>query len=234
VVGTILWWAYGANLGSVGLVVVDRLHQGRGIGRQLMDKVIEAAGPRDLQLVATTAGIQLYEQCGFRASRAIAQYQGLARALTNVPPPAGTTLRVVTAADLAAICDLDAHASAGDRSALLRAVFNQGAGVMAERDGSLCGFALQRPAGAGVTIGPVIAPDEQVAIALIAHQLHSCPSVARVDAPTSAALLAEWLSGVGLTCVDRVMQMTHTASPARACDTTLGVQIFGLASQAFG
>ena len=47
VVGTILWWSYGANLGSVGLVIVDSQQQGHGIGRQLMDVVIAAAGPRD-------------------------------------------------------------------------------------------------------------------------------------------------------------------------------------------
>jgi predicted N-acetyltransferase YhbS len=238
VVGTILWWAYGASLGSVGLVVVDSHQQGRGIGRLLMDAVIEVAGARDLQLVATTAGIKLYQQCGFRAIRAIAQHQGIARAPADIAPPAGIALRAATAADLAEVCNLDARAAGADRSALLHAVFGIGSGVVAERDARICGFALQRPAGTGITIGPVIAADQQLATALISHQLRSCRAVARVDAPASAALLTEWLGSSGLPCVDRVTQMTRTAEPPRTTDTAPDaappVQIFGLASQAFG
>ncbi len=51
-VGTALWWDYGGDCATVGLVVVRPDCQGRGIGRQLLQAVLAAAGDRRVGLVA--------------------------------------------------------------------------------------------------------------------------------------------------------------------------------------
>ena len=90
-------------LGSVGLVVVDRQQQGKGIGRRLMNLIIDEAGSRALQLVATKAGLKLYQQCGFREVGGIEQRQGVAAPQSSAPAPSGVTLRAVMPSDLAAL-----------------------------------------------------------------------------------------------------------------------------------
>src|SRR5487761_887510 len=77
ILGTALWWPYGEQFATVGLVLVDQHQQRKGVGRRLMNSVIEDAGARALRLVATPAGTRLYEQCGFREQGGICQRQGL-------------------------------------------------------------------------------------------------------------------------------------------------------------
>ena len=79
IVGCILWWEYGAEYATVGLVVVPAHMQGNGLGRKLMDTVMSQTGERSLQLVATVAGKRLYQQCGFTEAGLIYQMPVLNR-----------------------------------------------------------------------------------------------------------------------------------------------------------
>ena len=232
VLGTASWWACGEQFGTVGLVLVDQAHQGQGIGRQLMNVVMSDAGDRVLQLVATKAGLTLYQRCGFREQYGIGQHQG---ALTQIPPFASctdTVLRAVSHADLDAICDLDAVAFGANRRPVVRAVFDAGGGVgvLAHRNGRIAGFALARPSGRGTLIGPIVAQDEALAIALIAYQLKATNGFIRVDIPKNAVHLGEWLEAAGLTCVDTVTAMVRGDIREERVES----RVFGLVSQALG
>ena len=233
-VGTILWWAWGNQYGTVGLVIVDPDEQGRGHGRRLMAAILEDAGPRTLGLVATEAGIRLYEQTGFVRTGQIEQWQGTVAvpAAGEVSAAASTcTLRPMRPSDLAAAVTLDARAMGVPRGALLDAIWQRsGLGWVAERQGQLIGQAFLRPAGRGHTVGPLIAPDEITAAALAARALGEINGIARLDIPAEATTLAAELARHGLRCVDRVTQMRR--GPALPSDATL--RGFGLASQAFG
>jgi predicted N-acetyltransferase YhbS len=232
VLGTASWWAYGEQFGTVGLVLVDQAHQGQGIGRQLMNVVMSDAGPRGLQLVATKAGLTLYERCGFREHHGIRQHQGAATQIPAFAPLRDTVLRSVSLADLEAVCDLDAAAFGANRRQLVSAVFNdgRGVGVLARRDGRLAGFALVRQSGRGTTIGPVVAEDETLAIALIAHQLNTNGGFTRVDVPADATQLADWLETAGVVCVDQVTTMVR----GDVREERAQARVFGLVSQALG
>jgi GNAT superfamily N-acetyltransferase len=229
-IGTASWWAYGEAFGSVGLVLVDRRQQGKGIGRRLMNLIIDEAGSRVLQLVATKAGLKLYQQCGFREVGGIEQRQGVAAPQLSTPTPSGVTLRPTTPGDLAALCELDAAALGAARPDVIGAVAAAGAGVAAERDGHLTGFAAIRQSGRGALIGPVVAPDEALAIALIEHLLRATSGFTRVDTASEATQLATWLEAAGLVRVDEVTVMVRGARP----ESRSGVRTFGLVSQALG
>jgi GNAT superfamily N-acetyltransferase len=226
--GTALWWAYGPALGAVGLVVVRPDCQGRGIGRRLMDAIIGDAGDRTLQLAATQAGLRLYEQCGFVAVDRVSQCQGVVRAVP-VPVPDDVSLREFVRADLAAACRLDQAATGAPRDELIEAVFDQHRGaVVAERAGALAGFAMQRAFGRGTLIGPVIAADESIAVALSSRLLAADERFCRLDIPSAATSLADCLARSGLPAVDEVIRMIRGPS-LQVCN---GARTFGLVSQA--
>lgn len=235
-IGTIMWWPYGDHFGCVGLVVVDGAAQGRGIGRALMDVVIADCGSRSLQLVSTEAGLRLYQQCGFLGQGGIEQHLGvpdttfLAAATTATMLPAQCRLRAVTGTDFNVLCGLDRAAIGADRSALLRELLRRGGGTLVEQDGRPVGFALHRPAGGGTTVGPIVAGDDALAIALLTHELRGIDHIARVDALESDPAVVQWLTRAGMPCVDRVTRMLRGDPPPRAASARL----YGLVSQALG
>jgi len=234
-IGTIFWWAWGNQYGTVGLVIVDPDEQGRGHGRKLMAAILDDAGPRTLGLIATEAGIRLYEQTGFERTGEIQQWQGsittAAAAIDTPSSPPGYTLRPMRPSDLPATITLDARATGTPRGALLEAIWQMsGLGWVAQRDGQLVGLAFARPAGKGHTVGPLLAPDETTAAALAARALGTLSGIVRLDIPSTATTLATELTRHGLRCVDRVTQMRR--GPAVAVDGA--TRCYGLASQAFG
>jgi len=93
------------------------------------------------------------------------------------------------------------------------------------------GFAILRPFGRGMTIGPVVAPNEEEAIALVAAAASAAPpGVLRIDIPARAAHLGAWLTAAGLPVIDTVTTMLRGAWPAQPKEP----QRFGLALQALG
>ncbi|MGH7105462.1 MAG: GNAT family N-acetyltransferase [Acetobacteraceae bacterium] len=228
VLGTAFWWPYGERFATVGLVVVDRHEQGKGIGRKLMNAVMEDAGARSLQLVATRAGMRLYEQCGFREQGAICQHQGVASAATRPLQTGTASLGAVTSADLATIVQWDANVFGTDRTSVLAAVLASGEGVLASRHGRLAGYALAREAGRGTTIGPVVAEDETLAIEMVARLLQRRSGIMRLDVPADATVLGGWLESSGIKRVDTAAVMIRgTPLPRRSA-----ARILGLVSQA--
>ena len=228
VLGTIIWWPYGEQFATVGLVVVDRRQQGKGIGRKLMNAVMEEAGARSLQLVSTRAGRRLYEQCGFREHAAIDQHQGVAVCAALAHQPGAASFRVMTGADVSTIAQWDAISFGTDRTPVIAAVLESGEGILAARQGRLAGYALARPAGRGTTIGPVVAEDEMLAIEMIARMLQRRTEIMRLDIPADATVLGGWLESAGVRRVDRAGVMIRGTPLARG----RAARVFGLVSQA--
>jgi hypothetical protein len=186
-----------------------------------MRALLAAAAPRALMLNATAAGLPLYAALGFAAAGEVHQYQGSWRG--RAPCHAG--LRPATAADLPALAALDAAAFGAPRPRSLSAALAGGTAVMRE-DGA--GFAIARRFGRGFVIGPVVAPDEPAAIALV-EALARPGAFLRLDIPAAAAALAGALSAQGLAKVDIVVAMTRGAW--RAAGTP---RRFALIAQALG
>jgi len=228
VLGTALWWRYGEQFATVGLVVVDRHQQGKGIGRKLMNAVMEDAGARSLQLVSTRAGRRLYEQCGFSEQGAIYQHQGVVVSAALPHEAGAASFRAVTSADVSMIAQWDANSFGTFRTPVIAAVLESGEGILAARHGRLAGYALARPAGRGTTIGPVVAEDEILAIEMIARMLQRRTEIMRLDIPADATVLGGWLESAGITRVDGAAVMVRGTPMARGD----AARVFGLVSQA--
>jgi GNAT superfamily N-acetyltransferase len=229
--GTATWWSYGEHYGSIGLVLVDGSQQGRGIGRRLMETIIDDAGSRSLQLAATQAGLKLYQQLGFREVGRIEQRQGILSLPPEMPASsANIVLRAATTGDTETLQTLDAAAFAAPRHELIRHLLTVGSGFVAILDGHPAGFVITRQAGRGTLIGPVVADTESLAIALVAATLKSSSGFVRIDIPSSAEQLGRWLDTAGLVKVDTVTAMRRGNSP----ESNAGARTYALASQAFG
>ncbi|GGE10313.1 N-acetyltransferase [Aureimonas endophytica] len=228
VMGSAMWWPFGEDLATIGMVIVSPRLQGRGTGRRLMREIFAAAGTRTIRLVATAAGQRLYESEGFRASQTITQYQGLAE-----PPslPEDPRVRPAEEADWAAIARLDAEAIGGDRARMLAELKRVGSAVVLGAPGAAPdGFAICRPFGRGRVIGPIVAraPEDAIALAAFFMRAHEAMFL-RVDTPEREGAFVDFVEACGLAQVDRVVQMTRGTPPA-----TGPARTFGLTNQALG
>ena len=227
-VGVGLRWSFGHDVGTIGLVLVASEHQGRGIGRALMKALITDSGSRALMLNATAEGLPLYEKLGFISTGFVRQHQGR---VSTLPPAPDIPLRRAVPSDRAALCALDAAVFGADRSALIGSLLASGDAWLVNRVGQPAGFAILRAFGRGMIIGPVVASNEDEAIALVAAAAKAAPpGVLRADIPAQAEGLAAWLTAAGLPVIDSVTVMLRGSWPA----TWTGLQRYGLALQAWG
>ncbi|WP_027799313.1 GNAT family N-acetyltransferase [Paraburkholderia dilworthii] len=238
VIGTALYWKFGEHYGTLGLVIVSAQEQGRGIGRQLMEQVLEALGSRTTFLYATPAGKRLYEKLGFDSCGTLDQHQGTVGSTAAVAPTEGYQLRPPVASDLPKLIELASRGCGFDRSAVLPALLDVAQGVVLERGGELAGFSLLRRFGSGYAIGPVVttpSPDEQLAKSLISYWLAKhAGDVLRIDVPGGTGI-SDWLIALGMTRVDSVTRMVRNA-PAQlySGEPDAAYRMFGIINHAMG
>ena len=228
VLGTAMTTPFGRRAATINMVIVDESMRGRGLGRRLMDAALDAAGDRECRLIATEAGLPLYETLGFRAVGAIAQHQGPA-----TPDPA-IAVEGIAWSDhppVEALAALDEQACGMNRGALIHHLVRAGRVATLSRGGALVGFAILRAFGRGEVIGPVVAPAADDARALLAFVIAARPGAfLRVDTPESSNL-APWLTGRGLVPVGGGIVMSRGGPPPQPAGP---VRTFALASQALG
>ncbi len=227
--GVALWWFFGDDFATLGMVIVSPALQKSGIGRCLLEAVMAAVGHRRILLYATLAGVRLYESLGFVAHGDICTHQGVI-ARDAVLVETDVLIRQMTAADRVSVRALDRRATGGDRDALLSALELVSRGFVAERDGVICGYALCRDFGRGKLIGPVVSESEPTAIALGSAAAVGAGGFVRLDIPETASDLSSWLKGAGLTHVSRVKAMSRGIPPGSQPE----FKVFGLAAQAVG
>jgi GNAT superfamily N-acetyltransferase len=226
VVGTALMTPFGDASATINLIIVDRQMRGRGLGRRLTTAALALAGDRTCRLVATADGLPLYEKLGFSANQEIYQHQGF---VAVSQPLVG--IEWAEATSLPDLATLDSAAYGGDRRNLLGQIAADGQFAIVRQAGAIVAFAAVRPFGRSQVIGPVVAPDEELARQLIRFVAASRDGqFLRIDVPGDSGL-SHWLEGLGFAHVGGGMAMTRGESAARRSQT---VQTFALASQAFG
>lgn len=230
VLGSAMWWPFGESFATVGMVITSPRLQAQGAGRELMEMIFTQTGSRDLRLSSTKAGYRLYRSLGFEPVGRVFQHQGKA-----LPPPAPVAalpgLRPVAPTDLDALARLDASAYGADRHQALAALLSTSVGTLVECDGAVVGFALCRPFGRGHVVGPIVAEDDAMAIALLTPHVEAHQGeFLRVDTAQEQGAFGAFLESCGLTIFDTVTPMIR----GRAHGPTGPARIFGLVNQALG
>jgi ribosomal protein S18 acetylase RimI-like enzyme len=228
--GAVVLTRYGADLASVGMMLVAARYGRRGLGRALMEHLLAEAGDATVTLFATDLGKPLYDKLGFRTIRRSAAFTGPFRADPFRADPAVTTAtadnskmrtRPAAAADMASIIDVDKAAFGADRSRLLRRLpAFAGQLLVLETGRSIAGFAAAWQNHTSTVIGPVVAPDGAAARRLIGDLAAEIRGQVRLDLDPDRPELPAWavrhgLQPAGLNAVMAYGDRPPPGDPAR-------------------
>jgi ribosomal protein S18 acetylase RimI-like enzyme len=234
--GAVVLTRYGADLASVGMMLVAARYGRMGLGRALMEHLLAEAGDATVTLFATDLGKPLYDKLGFRTIRRSAAFTGPFRADPFLAEPAVTTATTVTtgmadnskmrtrpaaAADMTSIIDVDKAAFGADRSRLLRRLpAFAGQLLVLETGRGVAGFAAAWQNHTSTVIGPVVAPDGAAARRLIGDLAAGIRGQVRLDLDPDRPELPPWavrhgLQPAGLNAVMAYGDRPPPGDPAR-------------------
>lgn len=218
VVGTALCSFHGP-VATLNMIIVDEAMRGRGLGRQVMERVIALAGDREMRLIATEAGLPLYRKLGFVECGGVVQLHGLPQVTTPEHPVRTGPV------DPRRLAEMDRAASGMERADLLSRIAETGETLSTEG-----GFALLRLFGRGHVVGPVVARDATAARSLVAEGAnHMVGRPLRIDVIEELGL-APFFEGLGLAVVGYGTSMVRAPRPRPASE----YQTHVLISQALG
>ena len=130
-------------IAGVGPITIDPGVQNRGLGRRLMQAVMDrakqrgAAGIRLVQAGFHSRSLSLYASLGFDVREHLACMQGR----TQQRDVTGCSLRVAQPEDVAACAALSLRVHGFDRSGELPHAINEGTAMVVEREGRITGYA---------------------------------------------------------------------------------------------
>lgn len=184
---------YPSGFGWISMVLVTREFRRRGIATRLLQACISrlvGAGMIPV-LDATPAGREVYRPLGFRDGWPIQRW----RRRSGAPLSASRNTRSLEEKDWPGVLALDAAAFGCDRSPLLERLRRRSQGFACGVDGQ--GFLLGREGRVATQLGPIVAADEEVAGALVAHALGRVAGPVIVDALERHAGFARRLAAQG-------------------------------------
>ncbi|APO66332.1 GCN5-related N-acetyltransferase protein [Rhizobium gallicum] len=232
VFGSAMWFPYGDDFATVGLVITTPRTQAQGNGRWLMDQVFEHCRGRSLSLNSTQAAYRLYLSLGFTQEATVYQYQGgVGPMIRELPEPNGELTEPSTA-PVDEIIALDTRAFGTSRERLLKLLAEVSSIRTMRRDGQLVGFSMCREFGRGHVVGPVVASNDDDALQLTAVHLKGLTGrFARVDT-REAGSLTGFLQESGLELSETVTTMSKGRKFLNRKDNEPWV--YGLAGHAVG
>jgi len=208
--GSAMWFPYGSDFATIGLVITTPRLQAYGAGKWLMGHVLDRVGGRNLGLNATRAARRLYRSLNFSAEALVFQCQGESTLPPDVESSSGRVLRALAQTDLQAIAELDRVAFGADREMLLARLLGCSESVGLIRDGRIEAFSLCRRFGRGRVIGPVVAANDADAIAVVRpYVAKHAGSFLRLDTREQGGAFSEFLSRCGLPVYDTVTTMSR-------------------------
>lgn len=227
---------YFGQLGWVGACIVNPSFQKRGLGKDLIEycRKIERQFHFPIGLVSTSEGKALYEGAGFRTLAYTHKYVsevGFTLPGKELPKPYKFT--ALSIKDLDRISALDKIAIGADRSPLLKYRMSQTTSCLGVVDdtGELQGFiftALDN--GQRVILGPVVSPNDNVAVSLLCKASESWNGCMRIDIPNWQKDFISMVSRLGFTFERECPIMTLDGHSL----PTQSKHYFGLLAQAFG
>jgi GNAT superfamily N-acetyltransferase len=210
--GAVVLTRWGADLASVGMMLVAARYGRCGLGRALMEHVIAEAGGATVTLFATDMGRPLYEKLGFQPVRRNVSFVGAFRPARPAAGPAGWA-RAATEADLPALLAVDRAAFGADRGRILTRLpgFADRIAVLEDHsEHGISGYAAAwRNTPSSTIIGPLVAPDVQSAQQLIAGLAAHAHGTVRLDLDPDRPELPAWAHRHGLEPASRTLVMAR-------------------------
>jgi len=208
------------DIAGVGPVAVGVEHQGRGLGRMVMEALLEQAdgsgfqSVRLLQAAYNMVSFSLYCRLGFDAKEEIAYLRGRPSADEDI----AATVRECTPQDLDTLDDLSLEVLGFRRRAEVEAIMPFVRPLLAEREGRLVGYVCRFPTPSGILLGPAAARDEEALKDLIVGAARLASGDVRPVVPVSCSSLLRWAlqSGFSLSELGTLMVRGAYEAPAGA------------------
>jgi GNAT superfamily N-acetyltransferase len=218
IVATTATLPYGDRFAWISMVLVKGEYRRHGLATQLMRRAMEQLAREDRIpiLDATPDGRAVYRRLGFEDSWGFARLlrRDRQRAAATFVGPADVTIRAMVDQDWPALCAYDAAAFGAERGAVLAGLRGRlpSAEFVAERAGRIVGFALGRDGGLAAQVGPLIADDTAIAVALLARAVDGLEGPLFVDLADSKQEVRSLLDARGFTEVRPFTRMLYGSS----------------------
>jgi GNAT superfamily N-acetyltransferase len=167
-VGTAATIHYGDRFGWIGMVLVDPIAQGQGLGASLLKSALDRLRDVPVRLDATPAGYPLYVKEGFEEESRLRRVERISATDFVATLNAGGHVQPMTPDDLPDIAAMDAAVFGGPRMDLLQWMF-EGArdyAFAARRGRQLTGYLFGRHGFEFEHLGPIVASNPNTAIEL--------------------------------------------------------------------
>jgi GNAT superfamily N-acetyltransferase len=219
---------YDGGVGWIAMVLVDADHRHRGWASRLVDACVESLRSSDRVPVldATPAGAEVYRRSGFGAGFAFERWQG---EVVAGHPPGAAAVDLSDADEVAALVALDRSIGGVGRAALLRSFTGRPA-TRAWRSDDGSGFVMRRAGRLATQVGPLVAADDEAALALLAAALGEVGGRVFIDVPAHQPALQQALVRRGFVRQRPFVRMALGATPALAANPCL----FAVAGPEFG
>lgn len=232
IVSTAAIFPYHGKLASLGVVMVDPRYRRRGLATRLVQACMGTVPECSVMLVASDEGKPLYEKLGFQIVDTLykltaEEYQRPTRLQMQY-----TQFRPIEDNDLSELLKLDQQAFGAGRSKFLNLRLRQAkyTSILRNHVGRCTGYALGVETTEFLVIGPVVAPDSQLAALLIDDiaRRHQGKKI-RINIPSIHQDLIKFLIGCGfeLARIAPVMMAGGSKLPPRN-------YLFAIAAQAYG
>lgn len=210
---------YSGSFAWISMVLVTASERRQGLARWLLRRCIDDLLAKKLVplLDATPAGRTVYVGLGFQDCWTMHRLVGRdVCAPHDTVDSAGMTIRAIEEWDWERIIGYDQEVFGADRSALLHRLAKRlpAAALLAEQHGRIAGYVFGRDGRAMSQLGPLVAVDQKVAIALLTQAITRVPPPLTIDLPDRHASIGAWLSGLGFEAERPLTRMAYGRSRA--------------------
>jgi len=201
-VATAIALPFERRFGWISMMLVTADHRRRGLATRLMQNAIDALLAEDCvpMLDATPAGREVYRRIGFEDCWSLERLQ-LPSDPGSAPAVAahGVDIRPIAPNDWPEVLGYDCRVFGANRAPILRDLARRvpRAALVAERGGRLCGAVFARDGRGATQLGPLIADDAEIALALLAAAFARVRPPVLVDVPDRHATIGAWLRAAG-------------------------------------
>ncbi|NWG24401.1 MAG: GNAT family N-acetyltransferase [Pseudorhodoplanes sp.] len=202
VVATAATLSHGQKFAWISMVLVRGAFRRQGLATLLLRRCIDDLTARGCVpiLDATPAGREVYRALGFEDVWGYHRLALQAAAQARIAPrPHGVEIRPIDETAWRDICDYDAAAFGARRDALLAGLRGRlpGAEYCAVAGDRIVGFLLGRDGRVASQLGPLIADNDEIAIALLQRALAAIPAPIFIDLADTRSAVLGYLSAAG-------------------------------------
>ncbi len=214
IVGTVTTVRYENRFAWIGMVLVDPIVRGQGIGMQLLQQALVLLSDMpSIRLDATPAGHPLYCRLGFQDEYKLSRMELAVPASTTSPT---TSVRPMQSKDLPAVAAMDREVFGADRRLTLEWML-AGAAEYAwiiTRQNEILGYSFGRHGYNFEHLGPIVARDQPSAQQLVTaclQQPSNRPFV--IDASHRTLEWIDWLESIGFRGQRPLLRMFYRGIP---------------------